>query len=1006
MQVQVGQNSSAIVSLRNGILYYNYNSEPMFLSGTNLADGQWHRIEIKWLGTEVSMAIDYGQRIGYVPMTQKIQGLYVGKIVIGSPDPTIGNIGPYRSFEGCVQDVRVGSPQAVLNRPTIRENVIDGCASKAECPDMCPDHSSCKTTWDEAHCDCLSGYVGADCAQICTVKPCADAGICRIDPHIGRGYHCECNDTLHSGEYCETIMQKPCPGGWWGERSCGPCKCNIKQGYHPDCDKATGACRCRENHYQPPNETACLPCDCYSIGSFGGSCNTLNGQCECRDGVIGRRCDSCSNNYAEVTQSGCEVIYDACPKSFLAGQWWPRTAFGQTAVENCPSPAKGKGNRICDITIGGWGAPDMYNCTSEPFIELRKQLSQMEKQELELNTFVAVKMAADLQRATEVVGNLKHRKNKHPNHRDQYSFESSFISRNSFWTEDFDIDYLPDEHKFVHDGLYGADLLITEGVLQELLSYEIMQSGLNLSHSQDKYFIKNLVDSASVILDERYTSEWKRLTELTQRGPSDLVDAFNKYMVVLARSQHDTYTNPFEIVHTNMALGLDIVTAESLFGYEPQQLNDYHKNFVAKTNQFTTESVIIPDTSAFLQHSSKQKMPLISFPKYNNYIQDKSKFDRHSRILIPLDMLGIVPPEKDEVTQSMTDYRAIISYAQYKEAGDLFLGGFDETVTRRWGVEVQIASPVLSLAILVPSTANDEKRLEMEKKIERIETNDVESISTDNEKEKESAKITDDNSEEIKITVHDLSEHDTFGLNDIPELIVHMNNDDGDENVQNKELEDKPEKKSENEATYADDYEKRVIKRSLAVEVSRPEVEHNNQKLIYRTLGSPHLSQPIKVQIWLDLERKRFGARSNPQCVRWNSFTNLWTRIGCQTEIPDYEALADDLESQILINCTCTHISNYAVLVDVIDPEDIPEPSLLMQITSYSAFLISLPVLFGVILALALLRGMQTNSNTIHQNLVFCIFIAELLFFVAMQARKELVENEVSFKKHSIICYG
>jgi cadherin EGF LAG seven-pass G-type receptor 1 len=112
--------------------------------------------------------------------------------------------------------------------------------------------------------------------------------------------------------------------------------------------------------------------------------------------------------------------------------------------------------------------------------------------------------------------------------------------------------------------------------------------------------------------------------------------------------------------------------------------------------------------------------------------------------------------------------------------------------------------------------------------------------------------------------------------------------------------------------------------------------------------------------------------------------------------MPDYEKVQEDENGLILINCTCTHVSSYAVLIDVIDPEDIPEPSLLVQITSLSAFVVSLPILFCVIIALALLRGLQTNSNTIHQNLVFCIFVAELLFFVAWQARRSLVENDVS----------
>ncbi|EDW35503.1 GL17302 [Drosophila persimilis] len=169
--------------------------------------------------------------------------------------------------------------------------------------------------------------------------------------------------------------------------------------------------------------------------------------------------------------------------------------------------------------------------------------------------------------------------------------------------------------------------------------------------------------------------------------------------------------------------------------------------------------------------------------------------------------------------------------------------------------------------------------------------------------------------------------------------------------------------------------------------------------MVYRSLGSPHLLQPIKLQMWLDMDTARFGPRSNPQCVRWNSFTNQWTRLGCQTEAPDFDGdFAPSPQQPILINCSCTHISNYAVVVDIIDPEDIPEPSLLVQITSYSAFMVSLPLLLGVLLALALLRGQQTNSNTIHQNIVLCVFFAELLFFVGMQSRRHLIDNEFPCK--------
>ncbi|KAH8396820.1 hypothetical protein KR215_004771 [Drosophila sulfurigaster] len=1068
MQIQIGQNSSTVICLKHGILYYIYDNEPMYLAGAYLSDGDWHRVEIKWQqGSEIQFSVDYGQRTGSVPMSQKVQGLYVGKIVMGSVDGTIGTVQDAVPFEGCLQDVRIGASQSVLSRPTIRENVEDGCESRAQCPSSCPAHSSCVSSWDEAKCECSSGYVGTDCAPICTVKPCA-AGVCRANVSLSRGYSCECNSSYQHGDYCERTLQQPCPGGWWGERVCGPCKCNIKQGYHPDCNKTTGQCYCKTNHYQPPNETACLACDCYSIGSFNSACNRLTGQCECREGVIGRRCDSCSNPYAEVTLNGCEVVYDACPRSFAAGIWWPRTPLGSVTIENCPLPARGKGQRSCDSQTGSWSTPDMYNCTSEPFVELRRQLSQLEKLELELNSFVAIKMAEQLQHACEAVDRSAVSKPPAPKHNRRYKMESSFLQNaggagGTVWSHELEMDYLSDELKFSHDRLYGADLLVTEGILQELINYELMQSGLNLTHSQDKYFIKNLVDAASVILDRKYDAEWKRATELIQRGPDDLVDAFNKYMVVLARSQHDTYTNPFEIVQRNMVLGLDIVTTESLFGYEPEQLSEYHKAKYLKPNAFTTESVILPDTSGFLQHSAKQK-PVISFPKYNNYILDKHKFDKYTKVLVPLEMLGITPPESDEVTQGSrgNDYRAIVAYAQYKDVGQLLPDLYDETITRRWGVDVELATPILSLQILVPSAEREQQRLEIpSRKISSAGgsyssgTGSSSSSSTSSATAGSSPSTTgssrnpsstfnsgsseqqfvevfdvpkaptsssEQQIEDIRITAHEIpppasaeqqeaNSNEAIEVGEQPHIRLNLEDiefhgnsgeelsaDNSPEQLNpnyegNADSSEQP--KGENDAIYRD---RRLVKRQVEV-IYPSEQLLKPEHMVYRSLGSPHLSQPIKLQMWLDMDAARFGPRSNPQCVRWNSFTNQWTRLGCQTEIPDFDGdFATVSQLPILINCSCTHISNYAVIVDIIDPEDIPEPSLLVQITSYSAFMVSLPLLLGVLLALALLRGQQTNSNTIHQNIVLCVFCAELLFFVGMQSRRHLLENEFPCK--------
>lgn len=90
------------------------------------------------------------------------------------------------------------------------------------------------------------------------------------------------------------------------------------------------------------------------------------------------------------------VIYDGCPKTITQGIWWPRTKFNLPAAVPCPKGSvgvfthssvpcwlvqawanflkrliffTGAAIRHCDVERG-WLEPDLYNCTSPPFVEL------------------------------------------------------------------------------------------------------------------------------------------------------------------------------------------------------------------------------------------------------------------------------------------------------------------------------------------------------------------------------------------------------------------------------------------------------------------------------------------------------------------------------------------------------------------------------------------------------------------------------------------------------------
>jgi hypothetical protein len=55
----------------------------------------------------------------------------------------------------------VGTPQSTLQRPTVKENVAEGCSAVDLCrqqdPDKCPIHSKCVPDWEQYHCNCDSG---------------------------------------------------------------------------------------------------------------------------------------------------------------------------------------------------------------------------------------------------------------------------------------------------------------------------------------------------------------------------------------------------------------------------------------------------------------------------------------------------------------------------------------------------------------------------------------------------------------------------------------------------------------------------------------------------------------------------------------------------------------------------------------------------------------------------------------------------------------------------------
>lgn len=186
MAVQIGQNSSVLLEIRDGKMVASLDGTDIIRTWCDVADGEWHRLEVVWQSAHVSLDMDYRDKPLSSPLPAKLQGLYVGRILVGGPDQSINTELPF--YDGCLQDLRIGTNQSVLQRPTVQENVETGCISESVCSIDCPEASICLTKWQASECVCAPGRVGRSCELVCDLNPCNDTGTCVEEKEFHRGY--------------------------------------------------------------------------------------------------------------------------------------------------------------------------------------------------------------------------------------------------------------------------------------------------------------------------------------------------------------------------------------------------------------------------------------------------------------------------------------------------------------------------------------------------------------------------------------------------------------------------------------------------------------------------------------------------------------------------------------------------------------------------------------------------------------------------------------------------
>uniref|UniRef100_A0A3Q2XYG8 Cadherin EGF LAG seven-pass G-type receptor 3 n=1 Tax=Hippocampus comes TaxID=109280 RepID=A0A3Q2XYG8_HIPCM len=568
LQAQAGQYTSLLFQVTNGQLVFSVtrgSTRPvrLRLDQVQVADGRWHDVQLELRdvrsGRETryvaTLRLDFGLYQGTAIVGNEIHGLKVKHLHVGG---VLGSGEVQNGIRGCIQGVRLGvRPDAPpLPRPSRTVKVEIGCNVGNPCVSSpCPAHSRCSDQWERHTCICEPGYYGKGCTDACHLNPCENDAQCHRKPSSSHGYVCDCGDN-HYGQYCQHRIDHQCPRGWWGSPTCGPCHCDVNNGFDPNCNKTSGHCRCKEFHYRPRGSDSCLPCDCYPIGSFSRTCDPETGQCPCRPGVIGRQCNTCDNPFAEVTNSGCEVIYDGCPKTITQGIWWPRTKFNLPAAVPCPKGSVGAAIRHCDVERG-WMEPDLYNCTSPPFVELNAALDSLERNETELNTIMEKKLAYQLRDVTEATGRL-----------------------------------------------YGNDLLIAERLLSRLLTFETLQSGFGLTATQDAHFNENILRGCSVLLAPGTEGLWRALAQGQNHipsGPAELSQLLEQYTQNLAQNMKLTYLNPVALVAPNIVMNLDRVENHT---HVRRRFPRYH------TTMFRSQAVWDPSTHVILPSFSISDVPL------------------------------------------------------------------------------------------------------------------------------------------------------------------------------------------------------------------------------------------------------------------------------------------------------------------------------------------------------------------------------------------------------------
>uniref|UniRef100_F1KS60 Latrophilin-1 n=1 Tax=Ascaris suum TaxID=6253 RepID=F1KS60_ASCSU len=129
----------------------------------------------------------------------------------------------------------------------------------------------------------------------------------------------------------------------------------------------------------------------------------------------------------------------------------------------------------------------------------------------------------------------------------------------------------------------------------------------------------------------------------------------------------------------------------------------------------------------------------------------------------------------------------------------------------------------------------------------------------------------------------------------------------------------------------------------------------------------------LKHPVILTFRTKSWSNLTSPTCVWWNSTRLSWSSNGCSLE----------LHNTTHTVCHCDHLTHFAVLMDVYDHELPVEHNVMLTFITYAGCSLSVICLLLSLFAFHCF-GSGGDRICIHNNLCFCLLVAETVFLLGI----------------------